>query len=161
LNYHQREDTLFFKNLVVPKLEERKVLVKDIHEEIEHFSKGRTLAEVKKRHYKIETMRVVVKQCQRCQLAKNSGSIRLGVEEMKNIPIYDLFNRVTLDIARPLLEIKNGNMYVLVTIGHYWKWCETRLVKDHDATTTIRFMGEEIICRFGVPKFILTNNGGE
>jgi hypothetical protein len=34
---------------VVPKLEERKALVKDIHEEIKHFSEGRTLAEVKKR----------------------------------------------------------------------------------------------------------------
>jgi len=46
-NYHWRKDTLFFKNLVVPKPKERKVLVKDIHEEIGHFSKGRTLAKVK------------------------------------------------------------------------------------------------------------------
>ncbi len=51
LNYHWREDTLFFKDLVVPKPEERHVLVKSIHEEIEHFSEGRTLAEVKKRFF--------------------------------------------------------------------------------------------------------------
>jgi hypothetical protein len=42
---------LFFKNLVVPKLEERKALVRDIHEEIGHFSERRTLAEVKKRFF--------------------------------------------------------------------------------------------------------------
>jgi hypothetical protein len=38
LNYHWREDTLFFKDLVVPKPEERHVLVKNIHKEIGHFS---------------------------------------------------------------------------------------------------------------------------
>ncbi len=48
LNYHWRKDTLLFKNLVLLKLEERKALVKDIHEEIGHFSEGRTLIEVKR-----------------------------------------------------------------------------------------------------------------
>ncbi len=43
LNYHWREDTLFFKDLVVPKPEERHVLVKSIHEEIGHFSEGQWL----------------------------------------------------------------------------------------------------------------------
>ncbi len=51
LNYHWKEDTLFFKNLVVPKLEEKKVLVKNIHKEIGHFNEGRTLVEVKKRFF--------------------------------------------------------------------------------------------------------------
>jgi uncharacterized protein YcfL len=64
VNYHWRENTLFFKNLVVPKLEERKVPVKNIHEEIGHFNKRKTLVEVKKRffwHDKTKTMRTVVK----------------------------------------------------------------------------------------------------
>ncbi len=47
LNYHWREDTLFFKNLVVPK-PEKKLLLKNIHEEIGHFNEGKTLAKVKK-----------------------------------------------------------------------------------------------------------------
>ncbi len=51
---------------MVPKLEERHVLVKSIHEEIGHFSDGRTLVEVRKRffwHDRIEYMRMVVRQC--------------------------------------------------------------------------------------------------
>ncbi len=51
LNYHLREDTLFFKNLVVLKPKERKALVRDIHEEIGHFNEGRTSVEVKKRFF--------------------------------------------------------------------------------------------------------------
>jgi hypothetical protein len=148
----------------VLKPEEKKALVKDIHEEVGHFSEGRTLAEVKKRffwHEKMESMRTMVRQCQRCQLAKSLENIRSGIEEMKNIPICDLFYRVALDIAKPLPKTKNGNKYALVTIDHYSKWCESRLVKDHDSAIVVRFLEEEIICRFGVPKFILTDNGGE
>jgi len=32
---------------------------------------------------------------------------------------------------------------------------------EHDARTTTKFLEDEIICRFGIPKYILTNNGGE
>jgi len=80
---------------------------------------------------------------------------------MKNILVYDLFYKVALDIDGPLLETKDGNMYVLVTIDHYSKWCEARHVKDHDVVIAARFLEEEIICKFGLPKFIFINNGGE
>ncbi len=102
-----------------------------------------------------------MKQCQCYQLAKNSINTRSGVKEIKNILMYDLLYKVALDIVGPLLKTKDGNMYVLVTIDHYSKWCEARLVKDHDATTTVRFLEEEIMYRFGVLRFIFTKNGGE
>jgi transposase InsO family protein len=68
---------------------------------------------------------------------------------------------VALDTAGALPKTKNGNRYALVAINHYSKWCKARLVKDHDVATTTRFLEEEIICRFGVPRFVLTDNGGE
>jgi hypothetical protein len=80
---------------------------------------------------------------------------------MKNILVYDLFYRVALDIMGPLPETKNGNRYALVAIDHYSKWCEARPIKDHDAATATKFLEEEIICRFGVPRFIFIDNGGE
>jgi len=52
-------------------------------------------------------------------------------------------------------------MYVLITIDHYSKWCEARPVKDHDVIIVAKFLEEEIICKFSVPKFILIDNGGE
>jgi hypothetical protein len=80
---------------------------------------------------------------------------------MKNIPIYDLFYTVALDTVGPLRETKDGNRYALVAIDRYSKWCEARPIRDHDVAIVIRFLEEEIICRFGVPRFILTNNGGK
>jgi hypothetical protein len=146
---------------MVPKPQEKHVLVMSIHKEIGHFNEGRTLVEVKKRffwHDKTKSMRMVVK---RYQLAKSSKSIKSSIEEMKSIHVCDLSYKVALDTARPLPKTKNGNRCALVAIDHYSKWCKARHVKDHDLATATRFLEEEIICRFGVSKFILTNNGGE
>ncbi len=149
---------------MVPKPEEKKALVKDIHEEIGHFNEGRTLAEVKKNffwHDRIEFVRMVVRQCQCYQLAKSPRNIRLSNEELKDILVCDLLYRVALDIIGPLPKTKDGNRYALVAIDHYSKWCETRLVKDHDVAIVAIFLEKEIICRFGVPRFIFIDNGGE
>jgi len=49
----------------------------------------------------------------------------------------------------------------LVAIDHYSKWCEAKAVVDHGAKTAPRFLEDDIIYKYGVPKFILTDNGGE
>jgi hypothetical protein len=87
--------------------------------------------------------------------------VRSGDEHLKSIPVCDLFYRVALDTAGPLPETKLGNRYILVAIDHYSKWCEAKAVADHGAKTAARFLEDEIICRYGVPKFVLTDNGGE
>jgi hypothetical protein len=92
---------------------------------------------------------------------KSEGSIRSGDEQLKSIPICDLFYRVALDTAGPLPETKSGNKYILVAIDHYSKWCEAKTVADHSAKTATQFLEDDLICRYGVPRFILTDNGGE
>ncbi len=80
---------------------------------------------------------------------------------MKTIPIYDLFHIIAMDTAGPLPKTKSGNKYILVAIDHYSKWCETKAVVDHGTKTAARFLEDDIVCRYGVPKFVLTDNGGE
>ncbi len=92
---------------------------------------------------------------------RSEGSIRSGDEQLKSIPICDLFHRVALDIAGPLPETKSGNKYILVAIDHYSKWCEAKAISDHGARIAAKFLEDGIICRYGVPRFILTDNGGE
>jgi hypothetical protein len=124
----------------------------------------KTLTNIKKRffwHDKIEFVKSFVKSCEKCQIAKQFGNMRFDIEEMKSILICDLFYQVALDIARPLPKTIDGNKYVFVAIDHYSKRCEAQLVKKHDALTTSKFLEDEIICRYGVPKYILTNNGFE
>jgi hypothetical protein len=163
-NYCWKEQKLFFKALLVPKPEERLPLVKRMHEDLGHFGEYWMLTEIRCRyfwHSRTTDVKTVVKGCQQCQLVRGSGSIRSGHERLKSIPICDLFHRVALDTAGPLPETKAGNRYILVAIDHYSKWCEVKAVADHGAKTAAKFLEDEIICRYGVPRFVLTDNGGE
>ncbi len=148
----------------MPKPEERMELVNQMHEDLGHFGEQRTLAEICRRYFwnnRTECMKVVVKMCQQCQLVKSVGSVHSGDERLKSIPICDLFHRVALDTTGPLPETKSGNRYILVAIDHYSKWCEAKAVVDHGAKTTAKFLKDDLICRYGVPRFVLTDNGGE
>jgi hypothetical protein len=158
-----KEQKLFFKTLLVPKLEERVSLVRRMHEDLGHFGEQRTLVEVQCIyfwHNRIADVKAVIRGCQQCQLVRSSGSIRSGDEQLKNIPVCDLFHRVALDTAGPLPETMSGNKYIQVAIDHYSKWCEAKAVADHGAKTAARFLEDEIICRYGVPKFVLIIMGG-
>jgi len=164
INYCWKEQKLYFKGLLVPRPEERRSLVSQMHEDLGHFREQRTLAEIRQRyfwHHQAEDVKAVVRSCQQCQLVKSEGSIRSRDVQMKSIPICDLFYRVALDTAGPLPETKSGNKYILVAIDHYSKWCEARAVSDHGGKIAARFLEDDLICRYGVPRFVLTNNGSE
>jgi hypothetical protein len=92
---------------------------------------------------------------------KELGNIRFGIEKLNNILVCDLFYRVAFGTTISLLEIEANNIYVIIAINHYSKWCETKLVKEHMIDIATKFLEKEIIYRFGVIKYVLTNNGGE
>jgi hypothetical protein len=139
-------------------------LVVQMHKDLGHFGEEQTLAEVCRRyfwHNRTKDVKSVVRVCQQCQMVRRMGTIRSEDEELKSIPVCDLFYRVTLDTAGPLLETKSGNRYILVAIDHYSKWCEAKAVADHGAKTAAKFLEDDVIYRYGVPKFVLTDNAGE
>jgi len=164
LNYHWHERLLYFKGLLVPRPADCMELVVQMHKDLGHVGEERTLAEVCRRyfwHNRTKNVKAIVRFCQQCQLVKRIGSMRFEDEELKSIPVYDLFHRVVMDTAGPLPETKARNRYLLVAIDHYSKWCEAKAVGDHGAKIAATFLEDDIICRYGVPKFILTDNGGE
>jgi hypothetical protein len=66
-NYCIKSERLYFRDLYVPKPEERTPLVIQIHEDLRHAGEERTLAEVCRRyfwHNRTEDVRTVVKTCQ-------------------------------------------------------------------------------------------------
>ncbi len=109
----------------------------------------------------IDSIKEFVNTCDKCELAKRTSNLRSGMDDMKSIPICDLFYRIAFDTTRPLPKTLNGNKYMLVAIYHYFKWCETRLVKSCDVVIVARFLEEEVVCCFGLPKYVFTNNGSE
>jgi len=94
-------------------------------------------------------------------MVKRVGSMRSEDEEMKSIHVCELLYRVALDIARPLPETMSRNKYIFIVIDHYSKWCEVKVMANHGVKIATKFLEHDVICRYGVPKFVLIDNGGE
>jgi hypothetical protein len=162
--YCWKDGKLYFRGLYVPKPDDRLKLITQMHEDLGHFGEQRTLAEICQRYFwsnRTECVKAMVRSCKQCQLVRSEGSIRFGDERLKSIPIRDLFHQIALNTAGPLPETKAGNKYILVAIDHYSKWCEAKAVADHEAKIAARFLEDDLICRYAVPKYVLTDNGGE
>ncbi len=149
----------------MPWPKEQHQIILDLHKEIGHFSEGRTLAEVNQRYF-WHNMTTVVKMMaciyKQCQLVKRIGNVKFEPKELKCILIWDQFYHVAFNTVSLLPKTKNGNMYILVAIDHYSKWCEFYLfniVIDHDAKIVARCLEDGIISRFGVPKYVLMAMG--
>jgi hypothetical protein len=104
-----------FKGLVIPKPEEHRQIIMDIHDEIGHFGEGRILVEVKSEyfwHNMTKFVKEVICTCKNCQLVKRTRIVKLEPIELKKFP-WDQFFKVALDIFGIFPETKHSIWYVL------------------------------------------------
>ncbi len=48
MQYHWHEDTLYFQHILVPKFEDKFLIMKKMHNEIGHFGEAKKFVEIKK-----------------------------------------------------------------------------------------------------------------
>ncbi|CAJ0846997.1 1853_t:CDS:2, partial [Entrophospora sp. SA101] len=70
-----------------------------------------------------------------------------------------VFDRVGIDIVGPLPITSSENRYIIVATEYLTKWPEARAIKDIQANTVAQFIYEDIICRHGAPKVLLSDRG--
>ena len=107
-------------------------------------------------------MRVEIKQycaaCHECALSKTSPHFKKA--PLKPIPVpNEPFERVSMDIVGPLKVTKKGNQYILVLIDNLTKWPEAFAIPDQTALTVAKIFVEQVICRHGMPRALLTDRG--
>jgi len=69
VHYSWKGERLYFKGLNVPRPEERKKIVTQMHEDLGHFGEQRTLAAIRQRYFwnnRTECVKTVVKACMQC-----------------------------------------------------------------------------------------------
>ncbi|PHT28486.1 hypothetical protein CQW23_31941 [Capsicum baccatum] len=64
-----------------------------------------------------------------------------------------------MDVIGPIEpKESNGHRFILVDIDYFTKWVETVTFKSMTKKVVVDFVHANIICRFGIPKMIITDN---
>ena len=164
VNYVVKNDLLFKDT----KEGLRRVITKDqveailynLHQDLNaaHLGIDAVFEKVKTRYFwpqMFEDVRTYVKTCDTCQ-RRGSQTRR---EPLTPLKIEGPFCRVGIDIKGPLPRTEKGNRYIIVAMDYFTKWPEARAVDNIRAETVAKFIYEDIICRHGVPKEILSDRG--
>ena len=71
------------------------------------------------------------------------------------------FEKVTFGLTGPHPRSRLGSLFIVTCIDPLTKWVESFPAPNKEATTVARILVEQIVCRYGVPIAILTDQGKE
>ncbi|KAI5348968.1 hypothetical protein L3X38_001855 [Prunus dulcis] len=64
-----------------------------------------------------------------------------------------------LDLIGPMPEGKGQVKYAVVAVDYFTKWAEAEALATITAARIETFVWQSIVCRFGIPNSIVTDNG--
>ena len=99
----------------------------------------------------------LVKKCEKCQRFGNMQ--RLPAERMTAITSPWPFSQWGIDIVGPLPIGKGQVRFLLVVIDYFTKWVEAEALATITEARIKNFVWKNIICRFGIPLTIISDNG--
>jgi hypothetical protein len=98
-----------------------------------------------------------VKKCHPCQIF--SRKIRAHLAPMFLVITVGPFTEWGIDYTTCNPPSARGHRYIIVPVDYFTKWVEAMPTFKDDGETTTRFLFNQIIARFGVPREIVTNHG--
>ena len=127
-----------------------------------HFGRDKTLRKIRDRYY-WESMNTdithYVRSCLRC--SENNPLRRKPAGHLQSIaPPEGVWQMLSMDFHGPITPVsRRGNRYIISLTDILSKFVITRAVRDCTAATAARFLQEDVICKYGTPKCILTDHG--
>ena len=127
-----------------------------------HFGRDKTLEKIRTRYYwdnMISDITNYVRSCFRCK--QNNPIRRKPPGHLKSIePPTGVWQLLAMDFHGPITPTsRRGNKYIISLTDILSKFTITKAVRDCTADTAARFLQEDVICKYGTPKHILTDNG--
>jgi hypothetical protein len=123
-----------------------------------HFGIDTTYEEIKENYWWKNMRKDIedyVKSCWKCQMRGRPDN----ENELNTIEIGKPLEMIGIDVIGPLKETKKKNRYIVVAMDYFTKWPEARAIKRADAEEITKFLWEDIICRHGCPKKMISDRG--
>jgi hypothetical protein len=128
------------------------------HQLSAHFGVTTTRERVKEKYFwpgMDKDIEDYVRSCDNCQ---RRGK-RDNIHKLHSIEVKEPFYCIGIDFVGPLPLTENNNKHIIVAIDYFTKWPEARATKTVSSEEAANFIFEEIICRHGCPRKILTDRG--
>ena len=149
----------------VTNLEHLKRIVEEVHDDLGHYGKSTTAKEVKARYSApaqlLDRALKILDSCKSCQLYKPTPSP--SITAMATLHAHDAkkpFEMWEIDYVGPLVKTKAGNVYLIVAIDYATCTAAAYALLERSAHAAIELF-EELIWTYGLPKYILMDNGSE
>jgi transposase InsO family protein len=127
-----------------------------------HFGRDKTIQKIRARYYwnnMISDISNYIQSCLRCN--QNNPIRRKPPGHLKPIePPEGVWQLLAMDFHGPITPTsRSGNKYIISLTDILSKFVITKAVRDCTTDTAARFLQEDVICKYGTPKCILTDNG--
>ncbi|KAL0448157.1 UNVERIFIED_CONTAM: hypothetical protein Slati_1943600 [Sesamum latifolium] len=97
------------------------------------------------------------KRCQACQFHANL--INQPPQPLHPTVASWPFDAWGLDVVGPMIKSYGGHLYILAATDYFSKWAEAVPLKEVKKKNVVDFIRTNIIYRYGVPRYIITDNG--
>jgi transposase InsO family protein len=78
---------------------------------------------------------------------------------IKTIEVKEPWALIGIYVTGPLKVSPSVNQYVIVPVDYFSKFCITKAITSFSAEITAKFLFEDVVCKFGLPKSIISDNG--
>ncbi|MCG8033694.1 MAG: DDE-type integrase/transposase/recombinase, partial [Candidatus Thiodiazotropha taylori] len=125
-----------------------------------HLGMNKTVSKVRQKFYwpgLQSDVRSYIAGCEAC--VKRKEPIPTKRAPMQIVRSGYPMERIALDILGELPLTSNGNKYIVVVADYFTKWTEALPMPNMEACTVAKLLVEEILCRFGLPQTIHSDQG--
>ncbi|XP_052297041.1 uncharacterized protein LOC127902243 [Citrus sinensis] len=125
-----------------------------------HFSSRKTTAKILQCGFYWPTMfKDTYEFCKSCEKCQKLGSItKRNMMPLNPILEIEIFDCWGIDFMGPFPS-SFGFVYILVAVDYVSKWIEAISCRNNDSKTVIKFLRENILSRFGIPRAIISDGG--
>lgn len=126
-----------------------------------HLGYHKTLEKIKDRYFWFNMNTDIYNHCKNCLSCAGRKHMSHKVcHELVPIVVPEKpFTKMAVDILGPLPLTYNGNRHVIIFGDYTTKWIEAFPIVDMKAETVAKLFVENIVCRFGSPNELLSDQG--
>ncbi|CAA0815728.1 Unknown protein, partial [Striga hermonthica] len=166
--YFEVDGIMFKKSLVGPHLRcvsegEGNHVLREIHEGCcgAHVGSRALAGKALRAGYYWPKMRAMAEQLvQKCEKCQRHGQItHIPAEYMTTINTLIPFAQWGIDLVGPLPMGTGQRKFLVVAVDYFTKWVEAEPLAKITEEKMIQFLFNNICCRFGVPKVLISDNG--